>query len=196
MFISVFRILAAAFAMGIALSPGAASAAMLHPAALAYSSSSAPPAGDPDTIVTFTVTVGMLSMTVPGSANLSSAAPGGIASGSLGAVTVTDNRALLSAAWIVTAAETDFLTGTHTPAETIPAADASYDPGTITTHGTITAAAASAPPIALANGAVPVVDGTAGVGDNSATWDPTIAVAIPANAVGGNYTGTLTQSVS
>ena len=37
--------------------------------------------------------------------------------------------------------------------------------------------------------------GTLGSGDNSATWDPAISVAVPATAVGGGYSGTLTQSV-
>ena len=198
MFKSAFRIMIAAGVTGIALYPGAASAGMLRPAMLAYSSSNAPAGGDPDTIVTFTVSVGALSMTAPASANLASAAPGDTATGALGSVTVTDDRALLSAAWNVTAAETDWarVGGTGSSAEIIPAADATYDPSTITTTGTITATAASTPPIMLANGAVPVVDGTAGVGNNTATWDPTMAVAIPAGTVGGDYTGTLTQSVS
>src|SRR5580692_2016492 len=108
MFTSVFRILTAAVVVGIALAPGAASAAMLRPAAPTYFLSSTPAGGDPDTTVTFTVTTGGLSMTAPVSANLSSAAPGGTASGLLGAVTVTDNRALLTAAWTVTAAATDW----------------------------------------------------------------------------------------
>ena len=52
-----------------------------------------------------------------------------------------------------------------------------------------------------ANSATPgpgntVVAGTAGVGDNGATWDPTISVAVPAGAVAGDYVGTLTQSVT
>ena len=38
--------------------------------------------------------------------------------------------------------------------------------------------------------------GTAGVGDNTATWDPAISVAVPAAAVDGVYTGTLTQSAA
>jgi hypothetical protein len=198
MFTSVFRILTATIVTGIALSPVAASAAVLRPAALADSSSSTPSAGDPATTVTFTVTVGQLSMTAPTSANLTigTGAPGTTISGPLGAITVTDDRAALAPDWTVVAAESDWTTGGGTLAETIPATDATYDPGAFTTTGTITVAAASHPPITLANAAIPVVDGTAGVGDNSATWDPTIAVAIPASAVGGNYTGTLTQSVA
>ncbi len=194
MFISVFRILAAAFAMGIALSPGAASAAMLHPAALAYSSSSAPPGGDPDTTVTFAVTSGELSMTAPTAANLGSAPPGGTASGALGAVTVTDDRALLSASWTATAEETDWTTGASSTPETIPAADGTYTPGSITTTGTVTSVTGT--PITLSSTVAKTVVTGSGVGDNTASWNPTIAVAIPAAAVNGTYTGTLTQSVS
>jgi hypothetical protein len=44
--------------------------------------------------------------------------------------------------------------------------------------------------------ATPVVTGTAGVGNNTATWNPALAVAVPAAAVGGVYRATLVQSVS
>lgn len=104
-------------------------------------------------------------------------------------MTVTDNRALASASWTVTAAETDFTSG----ASTIPATDAGYDPGSITTTGTITA---TGTPVTLTNSAQTVVTGSAGVGDNTATWNPTVSVAVPASAVSGTYTGTLTQSVA
>jgi hypothetical protein len=192
MFKSVFRILTAAVVTGIALSPVAASAAVLRPAALADPSPTA------NTTVTFTVTVGLLSITAPTSANLTTGtgAPGTTISGPVGPVTVTDDRALLAATWTVTAAQADWTTGAASSAETIPATDATYAPGAFTTTGTINVAAASLLPIPLENGAIPVVNGTAGVGDNTATWNPTIAVAIPASAVGGNYTGVLTQSVA
>jgi hypothetical protein len=183
--------LAGMAALGVVLSPGAASAVPLRPAVLAYSNS--PGGGDPDTTVTFTVTSGALSMSAPVSASLGTGAPGTTISGALGAVTVTDDRALLSASWTVTAASTDWTTGGGTPAETIPATDAGYDPGSITTTGTITA---TGTPITLSNTAAPVVTGTDGVGDNTASWNPTISIAVPAAAVGGTYTGTLTQSVS
>ena len=202
MFTSVFRILTATVVTGIALSPVAASAAVARPAALAVSNT--PSGGDPDTTVTFTVTVGGLSMTAPGTASLTTGpgapaitgAPGTTISGPVGPVTVTDDRALLAASWTVTASVTAWTTGTATPAETIPATDTTYDPGAFATTGTITVAPASDPPIALSSEATPVVDGTAGVGNNTATWNPTLAVAIPASAVGGLYTGILTQSVS
>jgi hypothetical protein len=177
---------AAIFATGLTMP--AASAAVTSTAAL-----SAPGPGDPDTTVTFAVTSGARTMTAPTTANLGSGAPGTTITGEIGAVTVTDTRALLSAAWTATASSTAFTTGAATPNETIPATDATYSPGTITTTGTITATPTE---ITLDGEPQTVVTGTAGVGNNTASWDPTLAVAVPAQAVGGTYTGTLTQSVS
>jgi hypothetical protein len=197
---SVFSVAAVAAVAGLALTPVAASAATTgHPAVLAQSKTQAS-AADPDTTVTFTVTsTGTLSMTAPDSAILGTGAVGTTISAGLGPVTVTDDRALDAASWIVTASATDWTTGAGTLVETIPATDVSYDPGTITPSGVITVAGF---PTTLANAAVgPAVDptvvaGTAGVGDNGATWDPTISVAVPGDAVAGDYVGTLTQSVT
>ncbi|MFI9320139.1 hypothetical protein ACIGXI_10205 [Kitasatospora aureofaciens] len=146
-------------------------------------------AGDPSTTETFTVTSGALTLTVPASANLGSGAPGTVISAPIGPCTVTDDRALLSASWTVTAAETDFVNGTAT----IPATNATYTVGSVTTTGTITVTPTN---VTLSNTAQTVLTGTAGVGDNTASWDPTISVNVPAGAVGGTYTGTLTQSVA
>lgn len=134
--------------------------------------------GDPSTTLTFAVTSGALSLSVPVSANLGSGAPGTDISGAIGPCTVTDDRALLSASWTVTAAETDFANGLNT----IPAGDASYSVGSITTTGVITATGTD---VTLSNSAQTVLTGSAGVGDNTATWDPTITVHVPASAVGG-----------
>ncbi|MFC9075655.1 hypothetical protein ACFTY7_01095 [Streptomyces sp. NPDC057062] len=146
-------------------------------------------ADDPSTTVNFTVSSGDLSLSAPVSANLGSGAPGTAISGAIGVVTVTDDRALAFASWTATAAETDFTNG----ASTIPATNANYDPGSITTTGTITA---TGTPVTLSHTATPVVTGTDGVGDNTATWNPTVTVNVPAGAIGGAYTGTLTQSVA
>ncbi|RAG81974.1 hypothetical protein DN069_30110 [Streptacidiphilus pinicola] len=108
-------------------------------------------------------------------------------------MSVTDDRALLSASWTATASVTDFTTGGGTPPETIPATDSGYDPGAITTTGTITATGTV---VTLSNSPQTVVTGTSGVGDNTASWDPNVSIALPASAVGGTYTGTLTQSVA
>jgi len=156
--------------------------------------------------VTFTVTVGALSLTAPTTVNLGSGAPGTTITGPLGggaagpSVVVTDDRALLTASWIATASASSWTTGAATPAEVIPVTDVGYTVGPITTTGTITATATNRPAGTaagdLSGAAQAVVTGTAGVGDNTAGWDPAISVAVPASAVGGIYTGTLTQSVS
>jgi hypothetical protein len=202
---SAFSVLVVAAIGGIALTPVAASAATAGPAVLAYSSSpDTPPVQN--TTVTFTVTTGALSMTAPASANLGSGAPGTTISGPLGgdtpgdSVVVTDDRALLAAAWTATASASAWTTGGATPAETIPVSDVGYAVGTITTTGTITATGTDRPagtaPGDLSGTPQPVVAGTAGVGDNTAGWNPTLSVAVPASAVGGVYSGTLAQSVS
>jgi hypothetical protein len=157
------------------------------------SASTAAPGSDPDTTVTFAVTSGLLTITAPIASDLGSGAPGGTISGALGAVTVTDNRALLSASWTATASSTNWTTGTATPAETIPASDANYDPGPVATTGTITVTPTD---ITLSNSPQTVVSASAGTGDNTASWDPTVSVVVPAAAVTGTYTATLTHSVT
>ena len=187
---SAYSILAVAAVGSFALVPGVASAAT-GPPVLAHSSS---PAGDdPDTTTTFTVTSGALSMTAPTTAYLGSRAPGTYISFVIGPVQVTDDRALLSAAWTATASATDWTTGAGAPTETIPASDVTYQPGYVFTRGTITATPTA---ISLSATPTPVVIATDGTGDNDALWYPYISVAVPASAIGGLYTGTMSQSVS
>jgi hypothetical protein len=182
---SLALVLNAGAALGVALVPAAASAATQQPAARA--------AGDPSTTLTFSVTSGALTMTAPATASLGSGAPGTIISDVIGNVTVTDDRALLAATWTAVASSTNFITGGGTGAENIPATDATYTPGPVSTTGTISASPSE---ITLSASPQAVVTATAGVGDNTATWDPRIAVSVPTSAVVGNYTATLTESVS
>jgi hypothetical protein len=178
---------AAIFATGLTMP--AASAAVTSMAAV-----NAPaPGPDANTTVTFAVTSGALTITAPATANLGSGAPGTDISGEVGTTTVTDDRALLSASWNATASATDFTTAGGTAPEIIPATDVDYAPGTITTTGGITATPHD---ITLDHEPQLVVAGTAGVGNNTASWNPALTVHVPAQAVVGTYTGTLTQSVS
>jgi hypothetical protein len=143
------------------------------------------------TTTTFTVTNGALTIITPNSVNLGSGAPGTtIGPTALGTVTVNDNRASATASWTATVSSTDFTSGS----QTIPATDATYTTGTVTPTGTITIT--TVPTLTLTGAAQTVVSGTAGSGDNSATWNPTIAIAVPISAVAGLYTGTITHSVS
>jgi hypothetical protein len=145
--------------------------------------------------VTFSVNVGGLTMTAPTSVNLGSGDPGTTITHNLGGnVVVTDLRATLGGTWTAVASSTDWTTGTGTTDETIPAGDATYTPGTITTTGTSNAAT-EGHVITLSGTPQDVVTATV-TGNNTATWDPTIAVAVPSAAVGGVYTATLTQSVA
>ena len=165
-------------------------AALSGPAAV---TANAPPGGDPNTTVTFAVTSGLLTLTAPGTANLGTALPGHTLTGNLGQMVVTDNRALASATWTVTASSTNFTTGGGSGSETIPATAADYDPGEVATTGTITATGIISP---LSGTPTPVLAGTAGIGNNTATWNPVLGVDIPPAAVGGDYSATLTQSVA
>jgi hypothetical protein len=190
---ALVRFLGLGLATVLVMIPGTrAGAAVTHspgPQVLAASVTPASQPGDPSTTVSFTVTSGALTLSVPASAVLGSGAPGTVISAPIGVCTVTDDRALLSASWTVSAAATDFASGP----QAIPAGDATYTPGTVTTTGTITV---TPTPITLSNSAQIILTGSSGVGDNTASWDPTVSVSVPPSAVGGTYTGTLTQSVA
>jgi hypothetical protein len=152
-----------------------------------------------DTTVTFTVNAGALSITMPAAVNLGSGAAGGQITGQMGPVTVTDARGALTATWTTTVSSTDFTTGGGTPAETIPKAAVSYwsGPATATTGigvftpGQLTAILAQS--LSVPRTAFTL---TLGVGNNSATWNPSLIVSVPAAAVAGVYTGTVTHSVA
>ena len=148
-----------------------------------------------DTTTTFTLTANGIGVTVPGTANLSSATAIGSKSlsGSLGSISVTDNRGGLAVAWTATVSSTNFVTGGGTTNETIAKANVGYNPGTVT--GTGIGVAVGTPAVSLAT-AAPVVAAPGVTGAESASWNPTVSVTIPSNAVAGTYTGTLTHSVS
>ncbi|AVV44731.1 hypothetical protein PYK79_37760 [Streptomyces sp. ID05-04B] len=148
-----------------------------------------------DTTTTFTVTATTgLTISAPGSANLSSAAPGGTASGSLGNVTVNDQRSQLSTTWTATVELTTvFTTGSGSASETISGAQVTYTPGNPITetnppHTPGTAGTLAAQRTAYSRGT--------GDGANSVTWNPSVSVDVPASNVSGTYTGVITHSVS
>jgi hypothetical protein len=154
----------------------------------------ATPAGAANTGTTFTITGGALSVSAPTSADLGSVAVGSLAiSKKLGDVTVTDERGALTAAWTATVASTDFTTGTKTAAETVPAANVLYTPGLPTAQSPATGVFLPTP--GALGLPLPVYTGVA-VGNNSVTWNPTVTITLPAQAVAGTYTGTITHSVS
>jgi hypothetical protein len=151
------------------------------------------------TIVTFSVTgAGGLDVTVPATANLGSGTAGATVSGQLGPITVLDQRASLTPNWTATVTGSDFVTGAGTAEETIPAINVSYWSGPATSTagtGTFTPGQPTSAQAVIINVPRTAFSHTGGTGSNFATWNPTVLVAIPADAVGGTYTGTVTHSV-
>ncbi|MFI7635066.1 hypothetical protein [Nonomuraea sp. NPDC049400] len=158
------------------------------------------------TSVSFTVTAeGGLSITVPGptpAVNLGSGNSGGLISGQLGAITVNDQRAALTATWVasVSAAAGGFTTGGGTAPETISNADVSYWSGpataTSTTGGTFVPGQVNAAAAETLAAQRTAFSKTSGSGDNFATWNPTLVIDVPDAAVAGTYTGTVNHSVA
>jgi len=145
-------------------------------------------AGDTDT--TFVVAAGSLSVSVAATANLGTVATGATnVSGSLGAVDVTDARGG-TLGWTTSATSTVFSrTGGGTTSTAV-----SYNSGAVTKTGTVTTASTGATPLIAV--AAPVVMGTLVTGNNTANWNPTLTVTLPADALAGTYTGTVNTSVS
>lgn len=154
------------------------------------------------TSVTFTLSGGSLSVTQPGGpAALTGGALAGLAgtalTGSLGSTTVTDQRGGVTG-WTSTIAQTTaFSNGTTTiPVGNTKAWVAS--PITPTGVAVVTAGTylTQLTGLALTSNAQSFVTASAVVGNNSATFNPSIAVTIPSDATVGDYTGVITQTVS
>jgi hypothetical protein len=153
-----------------------------------------------DSVVTFTVSSGPLSIAVPESKALGSTGRPGTITSTLGTVTVTDARALLAPTWAATVSSTDFTTGGGSALETIANTEVNYWSGPATaSSGAETDFVAwqptSADQVALSTSPT-VFSLSTGLGNNSAGWDPTLVVGIPADAIAGDYTGTVTHSVA
>ncbi|MGE7438812.1 hypothetical protein [Kitasatospora sp. NPDC001175] len=148
--------------------------------------------------ITVIPTTGTLSISVPATAGLGTAAPGGTLSAALGTVTVSDQRGLATSTWTATVSATNFTTGGATPAETITTSNASYWSGPATnTNGIVTATPGQSSASAAQALSSPRTAFTAsGNGNNSTSWSPTVVITIPAPAVHGAYTGTVTHSVA
>ena len=146
------------------------------------------------TPATVTVTGGFLSITVPSDAGSlgtrSNTVGGGTISGSLGQVQVTDARsAAAGSGWVTSVISTAF---TPPSGPALAASLVGYQSGPITKTGTATYT--SNDPVNL-TGVAPAVTATAITGDNSATWNPTINVAVPGGTLAGVYSGVITHSV-
>ncbi|MCX5068144.1 ice-binding family protein [Micromonospora lupini] len=154
---------------------------------------------DTDTVTRSTCAEpGELSISAPETATLSSAGLGGVASGSLGSVTVTDERLLSAPTWTATVVATNFVTS-GLPVHSIASTNVSCwsGPATATSGiGTFTSGQPTAGDAEIINVERTAFTLTDGIGNNSATWNPVVSVQIPLTAVAGTYTGTVTFSVA
>ena len=147
-----------------------------------------------DSGATVTVQGGALSITVPTDAgNLGTRANsvgGGTISGPLGQVQVSDARsAAAGSGWVASVISTAF---TPPAGPAIAASAVGYTAGTITKVGTATYTANNPGNL---TGASAAVTATGITGDNSATWTPTINVAVPGGTVATTYSAIITHSV-
>lgn len=155
----------------------------------------AAPAQAADTTTTFSLTTGSLSVSAPSTGSLSSAAAGAATiSASLGSVTVTDARGALAGIWTASASSTDFVTGTATASETIAKGQVTYTAPVPTIVSGTVAPLTGGPKVLSAS--QNVVTAASIIGNNVVSWNPTVLIALPAQAVAGSYTGTITHSIA
>jgi len=152
-----------------------------------------------DTIVTFTVAAGNLSIAVPGTATIGGGASGTPTSSALGTITVTDGRGAADGSWTASVASTDFATGGGTATEKILKALIDYWSGgqtASTGDGAFAggqAAVGNAQTLASSRTAF---TRTGGTGNSTASWNPTLVFHTPLANVAGAYVGTVTHSVA
>ncbi|SCL40132.1 hypothetical protein GA0074692_5613 [Micromonospora pallida] len=141
-----------------------------------------------------------LDITVPESVSIGSTTAGGTITGSLGTVVVEDHRGSLNPnLWTVTVSATVFVTGAGGSGRTIAASQVAYwsGPATRSTGGGILVPGQLTAAQAVTLGATRVAfRKTAGNGNNTVYWSPTLRVTVPAGVVAGTYYGTVTHSIA
>ena len=154
-----------------------------------------PASADGNTSATVTVVGGALSITVPANAgslgSQRNQVGGETITGTLGQVQVNDARsAAAGSGWVATVISTAF---TPLAGPAIAAGAVSYSAGAIAKVGTATYV--DNDPTNL-TGVGSAVTASGITGDNSATWNPTLTVAVPGGMAAGTYSATITHSVS
>jgi hypothetical protein len=146
-----------------------------------------------DTVVTFAITGGGLSISAPTGTvaitPVTASASAQTVNTDLGNVVVTDLRGATTG-WVATVKAADFVNGSIT----VPAAAAAYTSANATVGGTVSIAHTDRTPMATTLATVQTATSVSGA--NSGTWDPNIAVTIPAGALVGTYTSTVVHAVT
>jgi hypothetical protein len=139
-----------------------------------------------------------VSVAVPGNANLGNASIGGTLTAQLGSVTAAAGG-LLGVQVTANVVCSDFKTGSGSAAETISKNNVFYWSGPTTAYvglvgGGTPGQPTSADQVSCAT-TQQAFQGQALLLSVSVTWNPTIVIHIPASAVQGTYTGTVTHTV-
>lgn len=156
------------------------------------------PASAQNTGLNLNILAGSLAISVPAAAGIGHGLQGETIAGPIGNVTVTDDRAALTATWTASVASGGFTTGSGTPEETIPNSAVRYWSGAAvqsTGFGTLIPGQAIPAQAVVLNTQRTAFSLAAGTGTNTATWNPTVEISIPASAMSGPYTGTVTHTV-
>jgi hypothetical protein len=156
------------------------------------------PAAADTTTASIAVTGGSLSISAPVDAGSlgtrANSVLGGTISGSLGQVQVNDARsAAAGSTWVASVISTAFTRVTPAAGPAIAASFVSYSAGSVVKVGTATYVANDPTDLTAVAAAVSASGIT---GDNSATWNPTITVAVPGGSPAGVYTAVITHSVA
>lgn len=163
----------------------------------------APAATAADTTVTFNVPTGDLVISAQPTANLatvSNVVAGVTLSGSLGAVSITDTRNV-TLGWSVTATAGTFTQQTDADGDPVDPTGAPTIPGaaaTITGPASTTTAqnVATFVPGSTVAGTGVIAVATSVVGNNTASFAPTMSVLVPVNTPAGGYSGTVTTTAA
>lgn len=152
------------------------------------------PAAASPTTASVEITGGSLSISAPASAGslgtTANTVEGTTISGPLGQVQVNDARsAPAGSGWVASVISTAF---TPPAGPTIAASAVGYTAGVIAKVGTATYTANDPADLTAVS---PAVTASGITGDNSATWTPTINVAVPGGMAAGVYSATITHSV-
>ncbi|WP_428964907.1 fibronectin type III domain-containing protein [Micromonospora fluostatini] len=139
--------------------------------------------------------LGGLTISVPVAASLGRGTPGSPpVADRLGLVRVVDDRGLTAGSWSATVSATAFVTGSGSAGETIPRSAVRYASGPpVSTTGTGTFLPQPGTVLDVPRTAAGW-SGQAG-GANAVSWNPTLSVLLPPQAVVGTYRATVTHSV-
>jgi hypothetical protein len=151
-------------------------------------------------VVAIATPAGAATIVVPSSRNLGSVAAGASTlSAQLGTVTVTASG-LVAPSFVATVSATAFKTGAGGVSQTISTSSIRYWSGPATAVvGLLGGGTPGQPTVAQAQNlsvARTAFSGSGALLSISASWNPTIIIDIPAAAVAGVYSGTITHSVA